>query len=265
MMNMFATILTSLASSGILVWVFKEWLSTRLRTSIQHEYDRKLESLKADLSREAAFHAAAHSSFAEGQKAAMERKLAAIDRLWQSLIRFRASLPPILGFMDILTVDEYKGARNHPTFRQLTGEMSSDKIIAMSAHGAEDVRPFVGEYIWSLFFSYRAILLRVALLVTWGRDDAEKIEWFKDEATRQVIQAVLTPEEMTAFDNLQFQKIFWLQRQLEGKILAAMHKIISGEDFVPKSIEQISVIQSRLAQLESKNREMTKKKMVKAA
>lgn len=88
-MNIFFTILTSLVSSGILVWVFKEWLSTRLRTSIQHEYDRKLESLKADLSREAAFHAAAHSSFAEGQKAAMERKLAAIDRLWQSLIGFK--------------------------------------------------------------------------------------------------------------------------------------------------------------------------------
>ena len=87
-------------TSGLLMWLFKEWLSTRLKTSIQHEYDRKLETFKTELktqqelailniktavAREAAFHSAAHASFAEGQKASMERKLNAVDRLWGSV------------------------------------------------------------------------------------------------------------------------------------------------------------------------------------
>ncbi len=88
---------SSVVVSGLLLWLVKEWLSTRLKASIQHEYDRKLETHKAQLkteqelailhiktalARDAAFHAAAHASFAEGQKASMERKLSAVDKLW---------------------------------------------------------------------------------------------------------------------------------------------------------------------------------------
>ncbi len=82
--NVLVSAASGAAASGLLMWLFKEWLSTRLKASIQHEYDRKLETYKAQLkteqdlaildiktalAREAAFHAAAHASFAEGQKA----------------------------------------------------------------------------------------------------------------------------------------------------------------------------------------------------
>ncbi|HMF77085.1 MAG TPA: hypothetical protein VK604_15615 [Bryobacteraceae bacterium] len=36
-------------TSGLLMWLFKEWLSTRLRGSIKHEYDKKLASFKTEL------------------------------------------------------------------------------------------------------------------------------------------------------------------------------------------------------------------------
>ena len=54
------------AASGLLMWLFKEWLSTRLKASIQHEYDRKLEAHKAQAIAalaQAGFHATpAHAS-----------------------------------------------------------------------------------------------------------------------------------------------------------------------------------------------------------
>ena len=37
----------SVLLSGILVWLCREWISARLRKSIQHEYDVKLEGFKA--------------------------------------------------------------------------------------------------------------------------------------------------------------------------------------------------------------------------
>lgn len=89
-------------------------MSTRIKWSIQHEYDQKLEvhkaqlkaknevaflELKASVEREAALHAVAHASFSEGQKAAMERKLSAVDKLWGKVINLRRSLPPILTFL----------------------------------------------------------------------------------------------------------------------------------------------------------------------
>jgi hypothetical protein len=142
------SILTSVVASGalagVLIWLSTEWISTRLRSSIQHEYDQKLEALRAQLKaqadvalvdlratieRQASSLAVAHSSFAEGQKAAMERKLNAVDMLWGRVLRLRANLPPILGFVDILTVDEYKGMKNHPTFVALSEGWSFETSV----------------------------------------------------------------------------------------------------------------------------------------
>ena len=105
----------SVGFSGFLTAVFiflsREWISARLKTSIQHEYDQKLEAHKAKLKaegdisvielgarleREASLHAFAHASFAEGQKAAIERKLDAIDKLWDRMLKIRSRIPSAL-------------------------------------------------------------------------------------------------------------------------------------------------------------------------
>lgn len=252
-MDFISTIFISIISSGAVVWILKEWISTRLRTSIQHEYDIKLETLKSDLSHQAAFQAKAYAAFSEGQKAAMERKLQAVDKTWKTLIDFRGKLPAILGFIDLLTVDEYKKVKDDPTFVSLAQDLSEAKIAGFAQWDIEDARPYVGEYIWSLVFIYRTIFLRTTLLLFWGRMDAEKIQWHKDESIQQLISAALSKNEKTSFDQQQFGKIVWVQRQLEIKILSAMQKIISGEDVVAPSIEQLRIIQDAIAKSDVKS------------
>ncbi len=262
--NAFIALASGAAASGLLMWLFKEWLSTRLKASIQHEFDRKLEAHKAQLkteqelavlgiktevAREAAFHSAAHASFGEGQKAAMERKLSAIDRAWSSVLQFKASLSPVLTFMDVMTVDEYKGAKSHPMFRELTGDLSPDKLARLAPQGLEEVRPYIGEYMWALVFCYQAIMTRILFLLHLGRTDAEKIDWHKDAGTLSLIKAVLTPAELADFEVTTFGKISWLQKRLEAKILARAQKVISGESFGAESLDQALLIQTRSAQL----------------
>jgi hypothetical protein len=179
----------------------------------------------------------------------MERKLSAIDKLWSCIPQFRASLPPVLMVMDVMTVDEYKGAKDHPQFKALGGEVSPEKIATLAPKSIEEVRPYVGEYMWAVFYCYQTILIRILVLLQLGRTDAEKIEWYKDGGTRQVIAAVLTPAEMEEFDQAEFAKIAWLQRRLESKLLAAARKIISGENFGAEALEQAKQIQERIAQL----------------
>ena len=263
-LNIAFSVASAAVTSGLLIWLFKEWISTRLRTSIQHEYDRKLEAHKAQLkmeqelailniktalAREAAFHAAAHSSFAEGQKASMERKLNGVDRLWNCILQLRDNLPPVVALMDVLTVDEYKGASDDPQFRSLTEDLTDEKIIGLASQNIEDVRPYVGEYVWTVFFCYRVLLLRILFLLRLGRDDTEKMEWHKDAPTRAVIAVVLTPEELNQFDQTRFGKMSWLRQRLESKILAAAQKVISGETSGTESLEQAHLIQQRISQL----------------
>lgn len=264
------SVLSGLASGGIaasaLIWLSKEWISTRLRAGIQHEYDQKLESLKAqlkaqsdvslvtlraDLERQANLLATAHSSFAEGQKAAMERKLHAVDTLWARVLALRSSLPPILGFIDILTVDEYQGIKNHATFLALSESWSMEKVTTLVDKNVELVRPYVGEYPWAVFFSYQAVMLRIVFLLHEGRTDSSKLEWHKDSGTRQLIRAVLPAEEFAEFEASTFGKITWLQRRFESKILDAARRIASGEEFGSHALEQARLIQQKAALLNS--------------
>jgi hypothetical protein len=263
------SVLASLAASGVLVtaliWLSKEWISVRLKASIQHEYDQKLGSLKAQLQaknevalvelraaleRQANLLAAAHSSFAEGQKAAMERKLQAVDVLWSRVLNLRSHLPPILGFIDVLTVDEYRGIKNHRTFPTLSDGWSMEKITQLvDDKDVERVRPYIGEYTWAVFYSYQAVMLRILYLLHEGRDDAEKLDWHKDSGTRQLIEAVLPTAEFKEFEANRFGKITWLQRRLEAKILAATRQLVSGEEFGADALEQARLIQQKALDL----------------
>ena len=39
----------SVALSGVVVWLAREWIGERLRSSIRHEYDQRLAMLNAEL------------------------------------------------------------------------------------------------------------------------------------------------------------------------------------------------------------------------
>jgi len=263
----------SAAMAAILVFLSREWISARLRGSIQHEYAEKLETLKAQIKaehelkiltirtafeQEAALRATAHRSFAEGQKAAMERRLAAIDRLWNRILRLRGSLPPIITLIDAFTVEEYKRDQDHPFIQALTGNLSLQQFGSIlkllkeeDGDRTEQARPYVGEYMWSLFYCYEVILIRLMATVSISRDDAAKVEWYKDDLTRQFIVAGLGPGEVQEFDQLSFGRVPWLQSTWESKILSAAQVIVSGEQFGADSLEQARTIQRLAAQAEA--------------
>ncbi len=87
--NIISSASVSSALAIIILFVTKSWIAARLKSSIQHEYDQKLETHKAQLKadqevaiielrstieKEASIQRAAHDSFQQVQKAAIEKK-----------------------------------------------------------------------------------------------------------------------------------------------------------------------------------------------
>ena len=83
---MLETIVTSLISSaaltGLITWLFREWIGFRLKGSIQHEYDRKLEGIRNEYSIELATLRSALQESADFKatrfRFVYERKIAAL-------------------------------------------------------------------------------------------------------------------------------------------------------------------------------------------
>jgi hypothetical protein len=262
MLEFLVTLISSAAVSAILasgiIWLTREWISARIKNSIQHEYDQKLESHKAKLNaenqiaiakltasieKEAAIQIAAHSSFSQGQKAAMERKLSAIDAVWKSILNLRNNSPPSLTFLDLITAEEYMTVLDHPNFRSMIDNLSEENIVLLAtASDVESARPYVGEYVWALHYAYQAITLRTIFLLFSSKKDPSKIEWFKDSGIRQLMKVALPEKEIEEFDSQEFGKLGWLRKSIESKIMSNISKVISGEAFGDDAIKQAAKI-----------------------
>lgn len=233
--------LTSAVTGGILIaalaWLFRSWITERLKNAIKHEYDRDIEAYRAVL-------ASAYSATAESQKAAIDARFKAFDRIWKAVLALRNNVGFITNFLDILTVDEYKDIKNHKDFIKMVGELDENKLQRMSPDPQiEEARPYVGEVVWSLFYVYQAINIRIVFLA-WSsaHTDEEKIYWYRDEGTLGLLHLALTKEEMDKFEYLKIGKIDYFRKVIEGNLLNAWRKLLSGAEFREEALQHAQSI-----------------------
>jgi hypothetical protein len=263
-LSLLSAVGVSTALSGVVIWLTRNWIGERLKNGIKHEYDIKLSALnnelriqanaqaaqlKASIEREAEKIRFATSSVGESQKAAISRKLESIDTLWSGILFARENVPPVMGFIDILSADEYLSMGDHPQFKQMVGEFSPEKLTKMfkdNVGSLERIRPYVGEYLWAIFSTYQALVTRVVMLIQMGEKDPNKLNWHKDNGVRQLLKSSLTEQEIGRFESAQLGKIGWLQRTYETKILQAMQKVISGQEFGEEALRQAQEMEAKV-------------------
>jgi hypothetical protein len=265
------TVLTSTALSGTLaaalVFLTRTWLSERIQQGIRHEYSEKLAHLNAQLKAEAEKNALilktsveaeaerlrfATATIGHSQRIAIEKRLSALDTLWEGVLATRKNIPMVMAFIDILTVDEYVTMKDHRDFKAMVGELSPQRMSEIfndNVGARERVRPYVGEYTWALVTTYQAIILRVAFLVQMGREDAAKLNWHLDSGINQLLRSAFTSAELAEFEATKIGKIGWIQRSFESKVLAAMEVVISGRTFGEEALRQAQHMEKKVQEL----------------
>ena len=247
----FATILWSIFGSAsltlALVFVLRTWISERLRQSIAHEYALKLEAhravlkaeydvalerIRVDNAQQTAIQAAAIGSFAEGHKAAHERRLQAVSTAWKAILALAYNTPPALFIEDHMTREEYPQFFSDPSYTLQLDSLSEGTLfnfIKNTSFEVEDIRPFIGETIYSLFAAYQS-LISVAIYKLLDGKKKRRIEpWFEDRQVRELLERILTHEELQQFNNLRIAKFKWLAKTMHNKIVEHMAHVVSGE------------------------------------
>lgn len=231
---------TAAVTAALLVavaWLLRSSITERLKNAVKHEYDREIESYKSVLM-------LIHSATAAGQKAAIEARMRAFDRIWKAMLALKNNTGNITMFLDILTVEEYKTLKNHDDFVAIIGTLDNVKIQKMMPDSnIEEARPYVGEAVWSYFFVYQALCIRIVVLAWLSMSkDEDKINWHRDAGTCGLLAAALTPEELARLDALQIGKIDYVRRTIEMKVLKSWHRIISGAEFGNEALTHAQTI-----------------------
>lgn len=263
-----ASTLTTAALLVILGWLFRTWIAARLSRPIQREYDQKLELHKAALKQQndaalevikgygpqlLSMQTPAGGMFNAVQAAAQERRLKAIEVAWSAIVAARTETPAGLLVADAFPEENYNRLFRTPQLSGFFGTVDVEGLNRLSIAQSGDVekwRPFMGEYIYSLYEAYRTLTLRV-IVETWMGIRKGKVEpWYRNDVNDALVRRVLTADEMADYEQAE-TKLNYVRSAIENKVIAKAAQIISGDASAAHMLEQATHILDAVRQVDS--------------
>lgn len=242
---------------GCVLWLLRSVISTRLKSSVQHEFDEKLETLrttlrnseesfKADLrSKEneiAILRSGAISGLSSRLVVLDRRRIDAVEQLWAAVTAL-APAKAVSATMAVIKFDAaVKVAADNPKAREMFaaigGQLDKQKMYTSDADKA---RPFVSDIAWALFSAYRAIVaaavIRLELLKT-GLDMPEVLDTV---ATDKLITTAL-PHQAEYVKKFGADAYHHLLDEVESRLLDELRKMLQGVESDKATVEQAARI-----------------------
>lgn len=240
-----------------LAWLCRQLIATRLKASVQHEFDCKLEAIhtefrkseelfKADLRTKegqiAALQSGALSGMVSRQAALDKRRLEAIDQLWAGV----ETLAPFkLATIWMKTFDFEKALRtasDNPRARELFSilgpNLDPKNMPKVDVHRA---RPFVSEMAWALFSAYQAIVgyaMAQLFMLRVGLNSADLLD---STAVSKLVLAAL-PHYAEYVEKFGAKGFPYIVEPLEAELLKELRRMMRGEESDKNSVEQAAKI-----------------------
>lgn len=243
---------------GFAAYLLRTTISERIKRAVGHEYDAKLETLRTsnakflDEMRSAraereAFRAMAMAMMTSTQTGTMDKRIAAIDILWRSLHELRECVPPMIWVLDMVGWDATKlGREGMSTINNL----DFLKILSPNVKSISEVaknRPFLGDQLYSRYHATQAIHGR-AISTTIASHQQNKFRyWFQEQDTIELLKSILTAEELSRFNEMTHNKLDWLYRTMEAKIVLEIQRELSGAPAAEDTLQQANRILEQAA------------------
>lgn len=271
-MEWFMEILQSAVMAALLmaalIFLLRNLILERLGRAIAHEYDAKLEALRLqhnqalEILREAraereAFRSLTFSTLTSIHSATLERRIKAIEVLWQSIQEIRHTTPPYIYIADMIGYDKAKfGPNLHSYFKNA-------KLIEVLAPGlkmTEQVlksRPFLGDRLFALFQATQAVIGRAtSTTISSYQKNAIRL-WYEEPETLELLSTVLSTDELHIFQSRNQLKLDWLIRQLEAKIIQEIQDELSGKIAAEESLTRARLILEAASKAKPETQQLT--------
>ncbi|MDR4469117.1 MAG: hypothetical protein MRJ68_12620 [Nitrospira sp.] len=252
--------ITTAAALGIVGWLLRNLIITRLTESVGFEFNRKLEllrnehrtseeKLRADLREKeteiATLRASAMTALSNRQIALDKRRLDAIDQLWTSVLSMNKArgISLMMSMLKFEAVAEK--AKQDPRMREfLEGigagfNLSTD--FSLKIEEASKVRPFVSPLAWGIFMAMTAIVANGVMKWHVANGGLGAKDFSDHGALANMVKAAL-PEYSTYVDQHVTLGLDLLVEKLDLKLLEEFRRMMSGAEADQKSVEQAAEI-----------------------
>lgn len=258
----------SLTTTGLLslvLWLSRELVIARLTRSVQHEFDSKLENLKADfraseqileanLAQRSAelqsLRAGALSGITQRKALLDKRRLEAIDQLWGSLIRNQSArnLAMTMSVMQLENLAEEvgKNPRVKDFIKTIGSGFNSSTLDQVTANLA---RPYVSDMAWALYSAMQAITgfyMAHWFALSNGLDSRKMVE---SESAKNLILAV-APEYKDYLEAHGLSASYNLLAHFDTLLIAELKQMTTDYQQDKESVEHAAEIMKHARNLE---------------
>ncbi len=144
----------------------------------------------------------------------MDKELIVYEKLWNQVLWVENFVSNIILFDSILIEDEYNQRRS---LEMLWEKQKYD--FSLDKENIEKNRIYMSNKLYWLYFTYRAILLRVHYLYYKWKDQWQIVKFTNDKWINQYLKAVLTEKETEQILSVQFWSLSIIKNILQNKIL----------------------------------------------
>lgn len=241
---------------AIVLWLGSNLIITRLTNSVRHEYDQKIETLKASLKKSEesfkaelqaktsqidALRSGALSGLVSRQAALYERQIRAVEELWGvvvSLVPAKAISSMMMTFKwDVAAEKAQKDPQVREMFKTLERGIDTSKLQTIEA---KKVRPFVSPLAWAYYSAYEAIVLHAVLIMKLFQSGLD-IKLANTEYVTKIVKVAL-PNHEAYIEEYGPSAFYHLLEELEIKLLVEIDHILQGQKSDKESIEKAALI-----------------------
>jgi hypothetical protein len=228
------------------------WLTEWVKHSARHDFDVKLEELRAEI-REGEEHlnavrSTALAALASGQTALNQRRLQAVDDLWEATMALKSG-SALVGAVRKLNMPEVTKQMSDPKVQKLIsfvesfGQGFNERVGETKVAAA--ARPFVTPMAWALYTAYEWIVTTAWLQVKALNTGVDPIRFVKVKETIELVKAAL-PDFAALLDEHGAAVFPELLSDLEERLIAELRASAEGRDSDGESVERASKV-ARLA------------------
>jgi hypothetical protein len=226
------TILASLGGASVVAIAVIKWVSNLAQSKITLNWDqenkKELELLKSNLSSNQEIVKLSLASFNNSNVYITEKRVEAINYIWLYLLRLREFITPIRTMFSVLKPEEYNRVLKQRPDIFMLAEMTNDKFYKLLKEELENFRPYLGETLWSLFFSYRAFLSRTYYLFNEGREKGNVTPWYVDDGLVSILRNAIGNDQIDELSLNNIESFTNATTMYEQLILKEMNRILSG-------------------------------------
>lgn len=243
-----------LLSSAIsfIAYLIKDFLNRKWKT----KYEKEIVKLNSQLTQNNQLINHMTSSISDIYLSSNTKRLDYLDTVWKSMMKLKNNIPTIVfTAYTILTKEEIENLPNTDNPYAMASIRSFKPNEYLDFHNKlfseiELTRPFIGDKLWLIFYSYQAFIGRLTYLIKDGLEKG-KVRYWRDEEDLigQILSSTISDKEFEELTNKEIFAFRNILSFLEYKALNDISEQITGKRMTTETISQaikFSKIQAKM-------------------